>query len=171
MLTRVPLLGVFLPPAHCAGRRRWGAAALTTLLCILSVWALLTVVFWPVAVLLWLLAALVAGVERWSRWSVVAAVLVIASMPVAGTWMFRGFQRQVAFKGDEFTLQDLRATIEVYRRTHGRFPPDTGAVEALAKGRPLHWNCVGQGLRYEAATGVLRLAVESEGDCTLPSGR
>jgi hypothetical protein len=65
---------------------------------------------------------------------------------------------------DQATLATIRGLVRTYQAQHGQFPADKAAVLALLAGPP-RFQCTGNDVAYDSATGDLRLLVDDAARC------
>lgn len=65
---------------------------------------------------------------------------------------------------DRMTLSSLQAAVRTYQAEKGHWPPDKATVLSLLAPRPT-FQCPGNDLEYDPASGVLSLTIADESRC------
>jgi prepilin-type N-terminal cleavage/methylation domain-containing protein len=85
----------------------------------------------------------------------------------ASTVQTLGEQRPSAgarLAADQATLTTIRSTLQAYYAANSRWPPDKAAALALLAGPP-RFQCAGNDVDYDPASGQVRLLVEDPARC------
>ena len=107
-------------------------------------------------------------------------VIVLAVVAVAGYLLFQYFgstaktveklqeERPIAhakLAADQATLDAIKSMVQVYQAQNGRWPADKGAVLGLLASPP-KFQCAGNDVEYDPATGALSLAITDDARCS-----
>ena len=107
-------------------------------------------------------------------------VIVLAVVAVAGYLLFQYFgstaktveklqeERPIAhakLAADRATLDAVKSMVQVYQAQNGRWPADKGAVLGLLASPP-KFQCAGNDVEYDPATGALSLAITDDARCS-----
>lgn len=107
-------------------------------------------------------------------------IIVLAVVAVAGYLLFQYFgstaktveklqeERPLAhakLAADQATLDAIKGLVQAYQAQNGRWPADKAAVLGLLTAPP-RFQCPGNNIEYDAATGALRLAITDAGRCS-----
>ncbi len=65
---------------------------------------------------------------------------------------------------DQATLTSIQTLVRAYQAQHGQWPADKAAVLALAAGPP-RFQCAGNDVEYDPASGSLQLVITDPGRC------
>lgn len=65
---------------------------------------------------------------------------------------------------DQATLTSIQTLVRAYQAQHGQWPADKVAVLALAAGPP-RFQCAGNDVEYDPASGSLQLVITDPGRC------
>jgi len=71
---------------------------------------------------------------------------------------------QARLAADQATLVSVQGLVRAYHAQHGRWPADKAAVLTLLAGPP-RWQCAGNDLDYDAASGTISLAISAAERC------
>jgi prepilin-type N-terminal cleavage/methylation domain-containing protein len=109
----------------------------------------------------------------------VEILIVLAVVAVAGALLYQymsstartveQFQEQRPIAGarlaaDQATMAMMRMQVQAYQAQHGAWPADKAAALA-ALGAPPRFQCAGNDVDYDPATGHLRLLIEDAARC------
>ena len=107
-------------------------------------------------------------------------VIVLAVVAVAGYLLLQYFgstaktvekfqeERPIAhakLAADRATLDAIKGMVQVYQAQNGRWPADKAAVVGLLQSPP-RFQCPGNDIEYDPATGALRLTITDAGRCS-----
>lgn len=119
----------------------------------------------------------VLGSERGMGLVEIAIVLVV--LAIVGSVLYQYFASstktvekliterplsQARLTADRATLTAIRSSLQIYHAQNGQYPPSKQALAALLN-PPLNFQCAGNDVEYEPASGTVRLLIDDAARC------